>query len=519
MLIAELLARLPEDEITFLRQNLDKLVRFGCDLFNSEIGLCVLELRQRVWIVAQNGLLPQEGGAEFLPLNDQVRRFLTDEGGAYERKGIPENCDLRDTQNRSATRLLIAPLKQGGEVVGHLIFATTREDAPSYADVVDWAELMAIGVSSRLDLSRTRDVLHQQDVFIRRILDLVPTQLSRRTEEGTILWANRASAKAFGHDRGEDLEGRSLEELVPELAPLYRDDDCSAIALGEPSLNRIEPYRAANGHAGWMKTDRVPLPEPEENKSVLVVSTDITELKNREEQLKTLNNSLTSFASLASHDLRAPLRQAGMFLDILKDDLRAKSFDIEGDTLEALSGLEAGLTRMRLMVSALFKLARLDTVDFHPRAVDLNIVVANTIAQMKCTVDQDAVNIDVGQLPIIQGEETLLISLFQNLIDNACRYANQSGTNIRIYYRRDIRQLQHIIVVEDDGPGIPEHAMESVFEPLRRLTPRANGAEEGMGIGLALCRRIVNVHKGRISLDPEYSSGARFLIALPMQAG
>ena len=346
---------------------------------------------------------------------------------------------------------------------------------------------------------------------IQTVLDNVPSRIWYKDDKNTILRANKAALESVNLSDAKDIEGRAMEELFPEMAAKYLKDDLEVISSGQPLRNIIESYAPREGEAGWMSVDKVPITDEAGNHYVLAVATDITELQNNRERLARLNDSLSDFAFVAAHDLQAPLRQSAMFLDLFKEEMDLADTKIEGEAEEFLDEAINGIKRMREMVRSIYDLHRLNEESITLEPHDLSSILDKAIRQSGDVLEQVEAEVSFEELPELEVSESLMVQLFQNLIVNACKYADAKPLQIRVHAKRNIQERQVLVMFEDNGVGIPADMTTKVFEPFKRL--HSGGDRPGAGIGLALCKRIAALHDADLSVDSEYKDGARFVIA------
>ncbi len=228
----------------------------------------------------------------------------------------------------------------------------------------------------------------------------------------------------------------------------------------------------------------------------------------RTEALRQSNEILRQFSVIASHDLQAPLRHIGLLTEQLEDELA----DVLTDTSRRhLRRIEYSAQRLRRLTQALLEFAQLANTLPTTGSVDSETVVREALADLEPVLDNANATVTCDPLPAVRGQADLLVRVFQNLIDNALKYRSGQPLRIHIEARRD----DDIVTfsVSDNGIGIEARYAERVFAMLQRL----HAADEypGSGIGLSVCRRIVESHGGRIWLDTTYSGGARFIFTLP----
>jgi signal transduction histidine kinase len=236
------------------------------------------------------------------------------------------------------------------------------------------------------------------------------------------------------------------------------------------------------------------------------------ELAEQAADLSRSNAELEQFAYVASHDLQEPLRKVASFCQALQLRYQGQ-LDERAD--QYIEFAVDGAKRMQMLINALLALSRVGRGGSQRTRVELADVLAAAQASLAGEIEASGANVLAEALPAVIGEQTLLISLFQNLIGNAIKFRSERPPVVRVGCERvsDVWQLSFT----DNGIGIEVEYAERIFQIFQRLHGR--DAYDGTGIGLALCRKIVEYHGGRIWLDPEHADGTRFVFTLPITQG
>ena len=232
-------------------------------------------------------------------------------------------------------------------------------------------------------------------------------------------------------------------------------------------------------------------------------------LEEQARELQRSNAELEQFAYVASHDLQEPLRKIASFCQALQtrysgqlDDRADQYIDFAVD----------GAKRMQILINDLLAFSRVGRSGREQELVALDEVLAEVRSALTETLEGAGVSLLVEELPTVRGDRTQLISLFQNLISNAVKFRGSEPLVVRIASKRDGEQWE--LTCSDNGIGIEPEYAERIFLIFQRLHSRE--AYEGSGIGLALCRKIVEYHGGHIWLDTDYADGASFHMNLPI---
>lgn len=242
------------------------------------------------------------------------------------------------------------------------------------------------------------------------------------------------------------------------------------------------------------------------------------DLRETMEKLETTNSSLARsnrdlerFAYAASHDLQTPIRTVSNYATLLSEELGPKLSEKESEHLRSLIRASQ---RMSEMVRSVLDYSRIGH-DETPRWVDLREPVQIAIDDLATEIESASASVYVGDLPTVYGRPDSLVVLFRNLIGNALKYKRDDHSPvIRLSAERD-DQLW-LIRCEDNGIGIEDEYRDRVFEIFTRLNPR--GKYDGAGIGLALCKRVVEAHDGTIDVTGNDEGGSTFTIGLPQRS-
>ena len=256
-------------------------------------------------------------------------------------------------------------------------------------------------------------------------------------------------------------------------------------------------------------------------------------------KLEESNRALEQFAYAASHDPQEPLRMVSSYLRLLE---RRYGQALDEDAEEFLAYARDGADRMRDMIEGLLDYSRVDSAGEPLQSTDLESVLEDVLADLRMKIEETDADIEVEALPRVRGDPDQLRQLFQNLLGNAIEYSGDGDPRVEVAAERRSREdvpsrhpgdgpsaelsfeldsdegaseTDHlwVISVSDDGVGIPRDDQERIFEVFQRL--HSHEECSGTGIGLALCKRIVDRHDGEIWVESEPGEGSTFRVALP----
>jgi light-regulated signal transduction histidine kinase (bacteriophytochrome) len=228
------------------------------------------------------------------------------------------------------------------------------------------------------------------------------------------------------------------------------------------------------------------------------------ELAELNARLARSNNELEQFAYIASHDLQEPLRKIHIFSELLEEGL-AQELDLQklNGYLDKIKGAS---NRMSKLIKDVLEYSRLSRADHSITKVDLNLVLKDVLHEFELAIAEKKAAVDVGVLPIVRGISPQFHQLFRNLVGNALKFSQQEP-KIRILADG------HHIIVKDNGIGFPQEFADKIFDIFQRLN--SQDVYSGSGIGLALCKKIVENHGGTIKAQSEPGKGSTFHIFLP----
>ncbi|WP_293032468.1 ATP-binding protein [Natronococcus sp.] len=307
------------------------------------------------------------------------------------------------------------------------------------------------------------------------------------------------------HDYHEALRER-VNESDPVFCPVVlvrRDDDRRRVTLPNPD-ERDPPLLVDD--IVEAPIDRTLLFR--RLNTLLVRRNQSQELMHYISKLEESNRSLEQFAYAASHDLQEPLRMVSSYLQLI-DQRYEDELDEEGK--EFLGYAIDGANRMRDMIEGLLEYSRVDTRGSPLEPTDLEGVLDEAIADLRMKIEEHDAEIEAEPLPTVLGDDDQVRQVFQNLLNNAIEYSGDEPPRIQVSAQRQGRKWR--IAVSDEGVGIDPENQDQIFELFQRLHSHEEHA--GSGIGLALCKRIVERHAGRIWVDSDSSSGATFSFTLP----
>ena len=378
------------------------------------------------------------------------------------------------------------------------------------------------------------------------VIDNLPDCIFIKDVEGRFLLNNAAHIRVLGASNRDEVVGKTdFEYFDPALAEQYSADDREVLRNGHTLPGREEVCVGADRTERWLLTTKVPIRNDRGTVVALVgIARDITERRAGEEAIRRSRDKLASlnrdlqttavelarsnaeleqFAYVASHDLQEPLRKIQAFGGRLATKFGDALSDQGKDYLERIQNSSA---RMQTLISDLLTVSRVTTQSDPFIPVDLTPVVKEVVADLEIRIEELGAHVNVGALPTIDADPTQMRQLFQNLIGNALKFHRDSVAPEVKLDAHSLNGRQHLtknspngescrIIVEDNGIGFDQQYAERIFEVFQRLHGR--GEYEGTGVGLAMCRKIVERHGGTITASSKSGPGAMFVVTLPLK--
>jgi PAS domain S-box-containing protein len=375
---------------------------------------------------------------------------------------------------------------------------------------------------------RTQQYREQRD-FIETVLESSVESVIVYARDTTILSINKKFEDIYRLKK-ENIVGKKLLEIFPS-ATTGMDQFYRAVA-GETIHT---PYHRSSVVDRVFESFFIPLRnQKNEVYAVLVSAHDITEvvkageiqkasaeqLQLANEELRKKNNELEQFAYVASHDLQEPLRKIQTFIELAK-----RSYADEPVAKRYMDKIEISAARMSSLIRDVLDYSRLGQPMETIETVDLNKVLENVILDFELLISQKNASIRQGALPVIEGHKLQLHQLFSNLISNALKFSNEkpiiqvastpvNGQQVSLIPQLNAKSSYWQITVQDNGIGFEQHFADKIFTIFQRLNTREKF--EGTGIGLALCKKIVENHSGHIAVNSVPGEGTTFTIYLPV---
>ena len=428
----------------------------------------------------------------------------------------PDDLDIINEQRPAlhsgeidTVRLEKRYLRKDGAVVWVKFSMTLERDA-------DGKPLYEIAVYDDITAQRDTEArLKESEARFRQTFELAASGICH-VVDGRFVRVNKSLCEILGYAEKE-LLGKSVKEVSHPEDRDVTDAERARIRAGEIDSARFEKrYVRADGRVVWadvaiaLVRDVFGMPMYE-----IAVFDDITERKQAEaalhaahEELKRSNAELEQFAYVASHDLQEPLRMVASYTQLLGRRYEGK---LDKDAHEFMSYIVDGATRMKQLIEDLLAYSRVGTKgqDFKP--VALEAPLRRALFNLRAGIEEAGAAVTYDPLPTVQGDEVQLGQLLQNLIANSLKFRSNSVPRIHIAVSEKNSEVE--IEVRDNGIGIEPQYYERIFMVFQRLFNK--GEYPGTGIGLAICKKVVERHGGRIWVESRPGDGTSFYFTLP----
>ncbi|MDY6802362.1 MAG: PAS domain S-box protein [Cyanobacteriota bacterium] len=367
-------------------------------------------------------------------------------------------------------------------------------------------------------LQETEEAARKNEARYRGIVQDQTELICRFKPDGTLTFVNSAYCRYFNKKELE-LVGKSFMPMIPEEDWAIAEKALANLSLENPVVTVEHRVIMPDGKIRWQQwTDRLVYDRDGQVIETQAVGRDISDRKQAEEELKAYaakleisNRELENFANVASHDLQEPLRKIQAF----GDRLNSKYGDVLTDKgRDYLGRMQNAAARMQVLIEDLLSFSRVTTKAQPYVPVNLKEVATAVVSDLEVRVEESRAKVEIGNLPTLDADALQMRQLFQNLISNALKFHKKDDPPaVKLEATRQDNMYE--IKVIDNGIGFEEKYSDRIFTIFQRLHGRST--YEGTGIGLAVCRKIVERHGGSITARSTPGEGATFIFTLPVR--
>lgn len=408
------------------------------------------------------------------------------------------------------------PLRTPRGVIGVLVVQSYDEEHPYSERHMDFLNNVAGPIALAVERKRAESEM----LLLNAALDNAANGIVITDSKGTIEWVNKAFLTLTGY-KADEVKGKNSRLLKSgKQSPAFYDELWKTIRRGDAWKGELA-NRKKSGEIYDEEMTITPVTDPATGTThFIAIKSDITERKRAEQQLKLFNEmlqrsnrELKDFANVASHDLQEPLRKVQTFADRLSSKYGAVLDDTGRDYLERMRNSGS---RMQTLIQDLLFFSRVTTMAQPFEPVDLEEITVGVLSDLEVKIEETNAIVETHGLPTIDADPSQMRQLIQNLIGNALKFQGP-GSVPRVTVSAERIQNDsgdaYQITFEDNGIGFDEKYLDKIFTVFQRLHGRTE--YDGSGIGLAVCRKIVERHQGSITAISAPGQGARFVVTLP----
>ena len=358
--------------------------------------------------------------------------------------------------------------------------------------------------------------VRESEELYRQTFQLAASGIAHVGLDGRFLKVNRSLCGILGTPE-EELVGRSVKDVSHPADRDLTDRERARVHEGELDSVRFEKrYVRKDGRTVWVELAIALARDPHGHPQYeIAMFDDITERKNAEaalaaahEELKRSNAELEQFAYVASHDLQEPLRMVSSYTQLV---MKRYGERLDGEAKEFMAYVVDGAARMKQLIEDLLAYSRVGTKGREPRSVPAGNALTRALTNLQAAIAESGAEITHDPLPTVSADEPQLAQLFQNLIGNALKFKGSQKPHIHVEVVDNPSSWE--FHVKDNGIGIEPQYFERIFMLFQRL--HTKGDYPGTGIGLAICKKVVERHGGRIWVESEPGRGSSFNFTLP----
>jgi len=369
------------------------------------------------------------------------------------------------------------------------------------------------------EIKRAREIALEREKWFGALIEHSSDLLMQLDVEGKVIFVSPSAKRILGYETDEILNRIIFEFIHPDDLNLVHGLFKDILSKEDNAISGEARFRHKDGSWRWLEGSGKNLLYNHNIKAIVINARDFTDRKKFEEkltefaaELKKNNEELESFAFIASHDLQEPLRIVSSYAQLFTQRFSDK---LDETSSRYLAYIVDNIKRMQDMISGLLIYSRIGRKGQVMSLVDCDKICENALANLKLSIEQKGVNIQKGRLPILLANEVELLQLFQNLIGNAIKYCDKEKAVVEISSYKG--ENSWVFCVRDNGIGIEQEYFQQIFEIFKRLHTQKE--YPGTGIGLAICKKIVDTNGGDIWVESNLGEGSKFFFRMPVRKG
>ncbi|MGQ9731319.1 MAG: sensor histidine kinase [Candidatus Zipacnadales bacterium] len=454
------------------------------------------------------------------PKNGETLRYLESFTRQRERWStlITDHIEFREGQAVVVGHgwVVVTPIRAGDQVIGVIYNDAAISGAPLDKSKQDVIALFGSLLGAALRQKEAEDARRASEQRLRILIEHSSDIIAVLDPRGVFTFVSPSVERVLGH-RVQSIVGSNCFDFVhpddlPRLLPVFEN------RIREPGFGAPIEVRFRDAQGVWRHLEAIGSnPGPGSGvEGLVIVARDVTERVNTERQLtstvkelKRSNEELEQFAYVASHDLQEPLRMVQSYLDLLQ---RRYGHLLDERANEFIGFAADGAARMRQLINDLLALSRVGTRGQEFQPTDSGQTLDRVLSDLAPMLREAQAQVSRDDLPVVIADPQQLAQVFQNLISNAVKFRSERPCRVHVSVTR--QNGEWVFAVQDNGIGLDPKHYDRIFVLFQRLHSRAQ--YPGTGIGLALCKKIIERHKGRIWVESRPGEGATFYFTLPM---
>lgn len=394
--------------------------------------------------------------------------------------------------------------------------AISIENTFYYRELKKLNEALEQQVKERtVTLTKTQAVLQLNEEKYRKMVEEAGDAVYSTDYKGHLTYVNPVCKKFTGYTANELVGKHFLEIIAPDwkekVAKFYKEQFENKVQVTLFSF----PIITKSGEKKWIEQTIMQLREGNLITGYNAIVRDITErkkseetIKQKSEELARSNTELEQFAYISSHDLQEPLRTITNFVGLFEKEYSGK---LDSDATGYLNVIVTAASRMRNLIKDLLEFSRVGR-EMKFESIDCNSVLKEVKEEMATSIKESNAKITISNLPVLNGNYLELKRLFQNLISNALKF-QKKDVNPEITITVEEKDNEFVFAIKDNGIGIDEQYNDQLFIIFKRL--HSTSEYPGTGIGLATCKKIVDLHNGKIWVESKLGNGSTFYFSIP----
>jgi PAS domain S-box-containing protein len=372
-----------------------------------------------------------------------------------------------------------------------------------------------------MDISERKKIEEEKNNLLDTVQKSVNEIITFSKDDLRIKYVNNGALKNLGYTLDEitqltalDIKPDFTEESFRKLLKSLENEEQEKIVFITTHKRKDGTTYPAESHLQLIRQN--------DQETYLVIALDVSErmqseairkqlnqnLEKRAAELQASNSELQRFAYVASHDLQEPLRMVSSFLQLLQKNLDGQ---LDEKSKSYIYYAVDGAERMKKLIHDLLEYSRVGSMELKMANVDCNEIMKVVESFYSLTLKETNARLKVDRLPVIQGVKPQILQLFQNLVGNAMKYHSDRPLEIEIGYEEEEQDFKFHI--KDNGIGIDPKYFDKIFVVFQRLHNKSEYS--GTGIGLSICKKIINYHGGRIWVESQPGEGATFYFTIP----